>query len=90
MRKSTLNIVTERVRAEFLEMPGMRLTAVQVQRLCGVEQEMSELVLESLVAAKFLCRKADGAYGRMTDHEMPGPHPVRAELAQRRRSAKAS
>ena len=29
--------VLTRLRAEYLEMPGMRLTAQQVQRLCGVE-----------------------------------------------------
>jgi len=33
----TLQTVTERLRAEFMEMPGLRLTSEQVQRLCGME-----------------------------------------------------
>ncbi len=30
--------VLERIRAEYLEMPGLKLTADQLQRLCGIEQ----------------------------------------------------
>ena len=85
-----VHAVTQRVRAEFLEMPGMRLTAAQVQRLCGVEQDVCQCVLESLVEARFLCRRPDGAYGRMTDDEMTRPRPAKARLAGGRRSAKAS
>ena len=35
----------ERVRAEFMEMPGLRLTPAQVQRLCGIESMMCKAVL---------------------------------------------
>jgi hypothetical protein len=45
----------KRLRAEFLEMPGMRLTPEQLQRLCGIEPTMCQLVLDSLVDEKFLC-----------------------------------
>jgi len=34
----TVQDVLTRLRAEFLEMPGLRLTPEQVQRLCGVER----------------------------------------------------
>jgi hypothetical protein len=29
--------VSERLRAEYLEMPGLKLRIEQVQRLCGIE-----------------------------------------------------
>jgi hypothetical protein len=54
----------QRVRAEYLEMPGLLLTAAQVQRLCGIEPTMCQLVLNSLVTAKFLRLKSDGRYAR--------------------------
>ena len=50
----------ERIRAEYLEMPGLCLKREQMQRLCGMERTLCEGVLESLVDAKFLCVKADG------------------------------
>ena len=63
--------VVNRLRAEFLEMPGLRLTSVQVQRLCGVERTLCQLALDSLVDAKFLSVKPDGVYGRTTDGRLP-------------------
>jgi hypothetical protein len=74
----------ERLRAEYLEMPGMWLTVQQVQRLCGVERTICQWALDSLVAAKFLCVKSDGSYARSTDGELPRPHSVKADLAHRR------
>jgi hypothetical protein len=46
--------VLERLRAEYLEMLGMKLRSEQVQRLCGIEQTMCKLVLDALVRANFL------------------------------------
>jgi hypothetical protein len=40
-------------------MPGRRLKPEQVQRLCGIEQTICQLVLESLVDAKFLYQTRD-------------------------------
>lgn len=57
----------ERLRSEFLEMPGMRLTAPQVQRLCGVDETVCRDVLQALVDSKFLHRAADGTYSRFDD-----------------------
>jgi hypothetical protein len=56
-----------RVRAEYLEMPGLQLTLEQAQRLCGVERALCQRVLNALVDEKFLCVKADGAYARAVD-----------------------
>src|SRR5216110_160186 len=56
-----------RLRAEYLEMPGLRLTVEQAQRLCGVERTLCKSVLDALVEEKFLCVKVNGAYGRATE-----------------------
>lgn len=57
----------ERIRAEYLEMPGMRLKLEQVQRLGGVERTICKMALDALVEAKFLCVKSDGSYARLTE-----------------------
>jgi hypothetical protein len=57
----------ERVRAEFLEMPGLRLTVVQMRRLCGVDATLCQDVLDALVGSKFLRVNADGTYARVSD-----------------------
>jgi hypothetical protein len=59
--------VIERVRAEYIEMPGLRLRAEQVQRLCGIEQKVCRLVLDTLVHARFLSVNPDGQYRRSAD-----------------------
>jgi hypothetical protein len=56
--------VLERVRAEYLEMPGLRLWANQVQRLCGVERATCQVVLDTLVKTNFLCLESDATYAR--------------------------
>jgi len=66
----------ERLRGEFLEMPGLRLTAKQVQRLCGVEPTLCKPILDALVDVKFLCVKSDGSYARATDDESPRAAPL--------------
>jgi DNA-binding IclR family transcriptional regulator len=52
----------KRIRAEYLEMPGLRLKLEQIQRLCGMDRSMCQVVLESLVNAKFLGVSPDGYY----------------------------
>ena len=54
--------VLERLRAEYLEMPSVKLTTEQVQRFCGMEQTTCTLVLDALVKADLLCLKSDGTY----------------------------
>jgi hypothetical protein len=56
----------DRIRAEFLEMPGMTLTPEQVRRLCGVDINVCEGVLNDLVRARFLTSTTDGSYRRIT------------------------
>jgi hypothetical protein len=61
------NTLVRRIRAEFLEMPGLRLRPGQVQRLCGVEGALCQRVLDMLVDTSFLCVKEDGAYARVSE-----------------------
>jgi hypothetical protein len=75
----TIHRALEQVRAEFLEMPGLRLTAGQLARLCGLEPAVCKAVLDALVDAKFLRIGADGTYARLTDGHIPSPHPAKAE-----------
>lgn len=50
-----------RVRAEFLEMPGLKLTLAQAQRLWGVDRATCEALIEELTECRFLTRTRDGA-----------------------------
>ena len=77
---TTLDDVVNRLRAEFLEMPGLRLTSGQVQRLCGIEKTLCQLGLDSLLATKFLYVNSDGVYARTTDGEVSRPPMARAGL----------
>lgn len=60
----TIQSGLERIRAEYQEMPGLRLTPDQVARLCGVERSSCEQLLEALVDTRYLERSTDGRYAR--------------------------
>ncbi len=66
----TIEDVLIRLRAEFLEMPGLSLTTQQVRHLCGVEPETCHMVLDLLVDVKFLCVTPNGTYARLTEAEV--------------------
>ncbi len=84
------NPMLKRVRAEYLEMPGLRLTVVPAQRLCGVKRTRGKMVLDALMDAMFLCMKLDGAYARLTEGDVPRRHPAKADLGRERRLVRAS
>jgi len=69
-----MRLMIERLRAEFLEMPGLRLNAAQTQRLCGVDEALCQQVLDALVDVKFLRLNADGTYSRLSDGEAGRRH----------------
>jgi hypothetical protein len=47
-----------------MEMPGLRLTVTQAQRLWGLDRAACDTVLSALVDVEFLIRKRDGAFAR--------------------------
>jgi hypothetical protein len=53
-----------RVRSEFVEMPGLRLTEPQARRLWGLDQASCSMLIERLVEVRFLTRTRDGAFLR--------------------------
>ena len=53
-----------RVQGEYIEMPGLRLTTAQAQRLWGLDRSACDALLGTLVEAKFLLRTRDGAFVR--------------------------
>ena len=80
----------ERVRAEFLEMPGLRLTVAQAQRLFGVEPSICQAVLDTLVSLKVLRLTSTGHYVRVTDGDtMARWRPAKADV-RTERATKAS
>jgi hypothetical protein len=56
--------LVHRVRSEFLEMPGLRLTPAQAACLWALDRSMSEQILNGLASSGFLARTAGGAYLR--------------------------
>jgi hypothetical protein len=55
--------ILRRIRGEYLEMPGLRLTDVQAQRLWALDARTCASVLDTLVEDQFLCVGDDCAYG---------------------------
>ena len=53
----------QRVRSEFTEMPGLRLTVAQASRLWNTDTETSVALLDALVELRFL-RLTNNQYGR--------------------------
>jgi hypothetical protein len=83
------DILLQRIRSEFLEMPGLRLTGRQAQRLCGVEQALCQRVLDLLVDTTFLCVTPNGMYARLSDGADPlRPTPAKADVRPGTRSVK--
>ena len=62
--------VVERVRMEYLEMPGLALTSCQAGRLFNLDAGVCEDILSRLVQEGFLSRSVSGRLLRRTE----GPH----------------
>jgi hypothetical protein len=56
-----------RICSEYIEMPGLRLTLPQAQRLWGLDRDTCVSSLDFLVDAKFLARVDNHMYARLTD-----------------------
>jgi len=64
--QSTVDLI-RRVRGEYLEMPGLKLTNTQASRLWGLERHTCQRLLDTLVDARFLTRGPDGSYSLLHD-----------------------
>jgi hypothetical protein len=64
-------ILVERVRGEFIEMPGLRLTPAQAERLWNVDASTCQQVIELLVTAAFLRWSSGGTVMRAERHGAP-------------------
>lgn len=53
-----------RIRGEYREMPGLRLSLDQATRLWALDRAACGVVLDTLVGANFLQRDRDGLYMR--------------------------
>lgn len=56
---------------EYVEMPALRLTEAQAQRLLGIEEARCRTLLKVLVDARFLRCLGDGRYARTVDGSLP-------------------
>jgi hypothetical protein len=58
---------TDRVRAKYLEMPGLMLTRWQMRRLWLLDASLCDAVVDGLVASGFLWRRPNNTYARVSN-----------------------
>jgi hypothetical protein len=59
-----LSEALQRVRADFLEMPGLQVSLSQATRLWGLDATVCRVVLDSLVAVGFVVRTDKALFSR--------------------------
>lgn len=69
------NDQVDRIRSEYREMPGLRLTFEQMLRLWRLDRRTGRVLLKRLLDARFLEATSDGQYVRRD---------VRESIAERR------
>ena len=57
-------LALRRAQAEFLEMPGLRLTEAQAARLWSFDSALCSAVLSALVESRFLIRTRNASFSR--------------------------
>ena len=60
--QTRLENLLRRIQGEYLEMPGLRLTPAQAQRLWGLNKLECESLMHVLLDSQFLKRTRDGAF----------------------------
>jgi hypothetical protein len=63
-RRMDFPVLLQRVRSEFNEMPGLRLTPAQAARLLGLDNRSCQKVIHALVNSEFLRWTPDGSVVR--------------------------
>jgi hypothetical protein len=57
--------LVQRIREEFEEAPGLRVTRGEAARFWGLDEETCDRVLATLLATGFLAIDCDGRYGEV-------------------------
>ena len=63
---TTMEQTLQRIQGEFAEMPGLRLTCRQAQRLWNLDAIVCEALLAALVDVRFLVQTRDGLFLQRT------------------------
>ena len=50
------------IQAEYREVPGLKLTMPQAQRLWGLDGHVCEALFDVLIASRFLCKTSAHAF----------------------------
>jgi hypothetical protein len=64
-REESVERLERRLKSEFLDMPGLKLTEAQACKLWGLDAQSCSHLLEKLVSMNFLLRTRDGAFMRI-------------------------
>ena len=64
VRAGALEDCVQRIRAEYLDLPGLSLTARQTQRLWNLDSETCQRVLDMMIRDNFLRRTPQAQYVR--------------------------
>jgi hypothetical protein len=75
-------MITERVRGEYREMPGLALTLAQAGRLWCLDAATCGEVLSLLVDSGYLSMRSDGAFCRSSDRPARPFRMARADIEQ--------
>jgi hypothetical protein len=59
-----IDSLVDRIRAEYIEQPGLRLTEAQASRLWRLDEPTTRYALAELTGDAFLSRSEDGRYAR--------------------------
>lgn len=63
--RSRVRDAETRIQIEYVEVPHLKLTARQVQRLWSLPTEVCEAALSTLLQKRFLTQVSDGTYVRL-------------------------
>lgn len=78
---SPRELLLARIRGEFTEMPGLRLTLAQACRLWQMDTADCESMLQTLITESFLACTKDGAFVALPTYARPAAAKATLRLA---------
>src|SRR3954454_7925750 len=60
--EKVIRLWMRRIQSEFFEMPGLRLTKMQAQRLWSLDSQLCDTLLDALVSSRVLEKTTRDAY----------------------------